>query len=116
MEEGVLSMNPTNWLSYSTSKKILSTYILLLDLLYSRIKASSSMFVSGLGWMRTCSSLKKTETSNSPVSLHTFINFPSRICITYETILFENPHFFEKILLLEIFLWKNAVTWSYSDE
>lgn len=52
MEEGVLSMIPTNWLSYSTSKKIVYTYILLLDLLYIRIKTSSSVTLNVHKWLR----------------------------------------------------------------
>lgn len=58
--------------------------------------------------MTTCSSLKKTETSNSPVSLHIFVNFPSRICITCETMLFQNPHFFGKKSVTRAFLMKKC--------
>ena len=42
------------------------------------------------------------------VSLHIFVNFPSRICITCETILFQNPHFFGEKSVTRDFLMKKC--------
>lgn len=100
MEEGVLSMIPTNWLSYSTSKKMSYTYILLLDLSCIRIKTSSSvtLYVHKWlkGWMTTCSSLNKTEISNSPVSQS------SHIC----EFSIQNMHYMWNNLI-----WKPSLFW-----